>query len=56
MFGRKRKVYTALIGLEKAYHETDWEAMWDILSVDGIYGKLSDGVSTCSKMLMHVSG
>ncbi len=42
----KDKVYAAFMDLEKAYDRVDWKAVWDILRVSGVGGRLLDGVKT----------
>ncbi len=50
-------MYAAFMDLEKAYDRVDWEALWDVLRVHGVGGRLVDGVeafyrdaSACAKV------
>ena len=44
MLAKGKKVYAAFMDLEKAYDRVDWKAMWDVLKVYGVGGKLLNGV------------
>jgi len=44
MLAKDKKVYAAFMDLEKAYDRVDWEAMWDVLKVYGVGGRLLSGV------------
>ena len=44
--GKVKNVYFAFLGLEKAYDRIDRDAMWNVLRLDGIGGKLLRGVKS----------
>ena len=44
MLAKGKKVYAAFMDLEKAYDRIDWEAMWDVLRVYEVGGKLLNAV------------
>ena len=47
MYGRKGKdVYLAFLDLEKAYDRADREAMWNVLRLYGVGGKLLKAVKS----------
>ncbi len=37
---RRKKLYAAFMNLEKAYDRVDWLALWDVLKIYGVGGKL----------------
>ena len=49
MLAKGKKVYAAFMDLEKAYDRVDWTAMWDVLKVYGIGGKLGKGIKAFYK-------
>ncbi len=44
MLAKDKNVYAAFMDLEKAYDRVDWEALWDVLGIYGVGGRLLDGV------------
>jgi len=40
MLAKDKKVYAAFMDSEKADDKVDWEAMWDVLKVYGVGGRL----------------
>ena len=44
MLAKDKNVYAAFMDLEKAFDRVDWEAMWDVLNVYGVGGRLLSGV------------
>ncbi len=44
-----KKVYAAFTGLEKPYDRIDWIAMWAVLKVYGVSGRLMNGVKAFHK-------
>ncbi len=43
---RKKKLYDAFMDLEKAYDRVDWPALWDVLKIYGVGGKLLRAVNS----------
>ncbi len=46
MLAKDKNVYAAFMELEKAYDRVDWEALWDVLRIYGVGGRLLDGVKS----------
>ena len=44
MLRKGKKVYAALMDLEKAYDRIDWTAMWDVLRIYDVGGSLLNGI------------
>ena len=42
--GKRKKLYAAFVDLEKAYDRVDRKALWDVLKIYGVGGKLLDAV------------
>jgi len=49
MLTKGKKVYAAFMDLEKAYDRIDWTALWDVLKVYGVGGKLLNGIKAFYK-------
>ncbi len=49
MLVKGKKVYAAFMDLEKAYDRINWAAMWDVLKVYDVGGKLLNGVKAFYK-------
>ncbi len=49
MLPKGKKAYAALIGLEKFFDRIEENAVWDVLKVYGVVGKLLSGVMSCYK-------
>ena len=56
MLMKGKKVYAAFMDLEKAYDRVDWEALWDVLRVYEVGGKLLNAVKASIGKQRHVSG
>ncbi len=41
--------------LEKAYDRVNWLALWNVLKIYGVGGKLLDAISLSMRMHLHVS-
>ncbi len=46
MLAKDKNMYAAFMDLEKAHDRVDCEALWDVLRVYGVGGRLFDGVKT----------
>ena len=44
--GKGKDVYLAFLDLEKAYDSVDRDAMWNVLRLNGIGGRLLQGVKS----------
>ncbi len=42
----KEKLYAAFMDLEKAYDRVDWLALWEVLSIYGVGGKLLSAIKS----------
>ncbi len=42
--GKDRKLYAAIMDLEKAYDRIDRKALWDVLKIYGVGGQLMEGI------------
>ena len=49
MLTKGKKVYAAFMDLEKAYDRIDWGALWDVLRIYGVGGRLLNGVKAFYK-------
>ncbi len=49
MIMKGKKVYAAFIDHAKAHDRIDWMAMWDVLKVYGVGGRLMNGVKAFHK-------
>ncbi len=54
----KEKLYAAFMDLEKAYDRVDWLALWEVLRIYGVGGKLFSAIkafyeaaSACVKII-----
>ena len=54
--GKGKDVYFAFLDLEKAYDRVDRDAMWNVLRVYGIGGRLLRGVRVCMLAVKLVLG
>ncbi len=43
---KRKKNYAALVDLEKAYDRVDWLALWDVLKIYGVGGKLLSAIQS----------
>ncbi len=43
---RRKKLYAAFMDLEKAYDRVDWLALWDVLNIYGVGGKLLSAIKS----------
>ncbi len=43
---KRKKLYAAFMDLEKAYDRVDWLALWDVLKIYGVGGKLLSAVKS----------
>ncbi len=43
MSAKDKKVYAALMDLEKEYERVEWKAKWDVVKLYGVAGRLLDG-------------
>ncbi len=43
---KRKKLYDAFTDLEKAYHRVDWLALWDVLKIYGVGGKLLSAIKS----------
>ncbi len=52
-----KKLYTAFMDLEKAYDRVDWLALWEVLRIYGVGGKLLSAIKsfyeTASACITH---
>ena len=46
---KDRKMFAAFMDLEKAYDRVDWEALWEVLRIYGVGGKLLDALKDSYK-------
>ncbi len=46
ILAKGKKLYTAFMDLEKAYDRVDWLALWDVLKIYGVGGKLLRAVKS----------
>ncbi len=46
ILGKGKKLYAAFMDLEKAYDRVDWLALWDVLKIYGLGGKLLRAVKS----------
>ncbi len=44
ILGKRRKLYAAFMDLEKAYDRVDWLAVWEVLRIYGVGGKLLSAI------------
>ena len=49
MLVKGKKVYAAFMDLEKAYDRINWKAMWEVLMMNGVGGRLLNGVKAFYK-------
>jgi len=49
ILAKRKKVYAAFIDLEKASDRIDWKALWDVLRMYGVGGRLLSGVKAFYK-------
>ncbi len=47
ILAKGKKLYAAFMDLEKAYDRVNWLALWDILKIYGVGGKLLRAVKSC---------
>ncbi len=43
---KRKKLYAAFMDLETAYDRVDWLALWDVLKIYGVRGKLLDAIKS----------
>ncbi len=43
---KRKKLYAAFMDLEKAYDRVDWLALWDVLKIHGVGGKLLSAIKS----------
>ncbi len=46
---KRKKLYAAFMDLEKAYDRVDWLALWDVLKIYGVGGKLLSAINSFYK-------
>ncbi len=56
ILAKGKKLYAACMDLEKAYDRVDWLALWDVLKIYGVRGKLLSAIKSLSmRRHLHVS-
>ncbi len=43
---KRKKLYAAFMDLEKAYDRVEWLALWDVLKIHGVEGKLLSDIKS----------
>ncbi len=43
---KRKKIYIAFMDLEKAYDKVNWLALWDVLKIYGVGGKLLSAIKS----------
>ncbi len=43
---KRKKLYAAFMDLEKAYDRVDWLALWEVLRIYGVGGKLLSAIKS----------
>ncbi len=55
VLAKGKKLCAAFKGLEKAYDRVDWLALWDVLRLYGMGGKLLNAIKSSVRMYLYVS-